>query len=501
MRDKEMRPQTNESGFSTLMALVTLGCFACIVVAFAESMTVISKTHRDSASNAEINTFFSRIQKILGTQWSCTASLRGANYLEPIHLKDPANTEAVLAEEGASTGPFWSVSTIHLVNIAEVPGRPGVWQGDLDLQFEKSMRNQVGSPFISRMVLNILFDANSDGVISGCYPSPGSQAQASAACKVLGGIWNSDRSFGSQCTIAAMPAPVPTATPAPTQTPAPAPTIAANDPGQPGQAPPLGESPPSGGAPSDPAPTPTPTPTASAPSGICFDTGAGIVALPSSHMTMSGNGSVVSGVYLMNGAQLSLSGNAQVQGTLFKGTGTNVSKSGNVSIDHVSTADFSTLDQSISSFAATQTALASSVQLSKIDDSTTLNGNGHKNVVLISGDVNLTGNRALTLSGSPSDVFVINVVGKITVSGNATIVLTGGVLAKNVIFNNIGIGNEMVLAGNGAISGTFMALQRGVQVSGNGHLNGAVVAGGGINTKITISGNGLAMTPEPFCMN
>jgi hypothetical protein len=445
------------------MALTIVACIVCALAAFSNSLTLSARVQRDTISNTEISASYLRLQRIISTQWSCTASLQGANYLQDLALLDPVAPSTVLAQDGISSGPFWHFDSVKMINVQAVAGRPGILSGDLEIRYAKSMSQQTGSPFVTRTIPGVVFDADSNGAIHQCYPSPTSQAQASAACQVLGGTWTAANTYGSQCVV----------------------SHGNNNSNGNGNGSSSGGVQAAGIAPSP---------------GICSDTNAGIIALPNSHVAINGNGTVQTAIYMMNGSDMTLSGNANVQGTVFEGTSTTVSKDKKATLNQVTSGDLSSLSQTITAFAAAETALPSNSQLASISSSMTLTGSGGMNVIQVTGDINLTGGSTLTLSGSTTDIFVINVLGKITVAGNGAILVTGGVPAKNVIFNNIGTGNEIVLSGNGAVAGTFLATQRGAQVSGNGQMQGAIIAGGGLNTKLTVTGNGIALLPSPFCL-
>lgn len=518
--------------------LAFLASITIIVYASLDSFALTAKTQRDAETNAEINLAVARVQKIVETQWSCTASLSGAVYLEQnaMIIKDPIDQTHVLATEQMGSGNFWKISKLRMSDVHEEPGRPGVLNGTLDFEFTKTMTVQVGTPKIHRTIKNILFSATPDGTISQCYPGTASVTLANAACQAVGGVWNASQSFGSQCELPKkMPTPIQTVTndtsvstdvltqpaaassPAPIgstssgggSTPSPTPTVTTQvvaevsptptPTAQPSALPSTQPSPtPSPSASPSPLATASPKPQA-APKGVCMSGKAAFIALPNSKISMTGNGTSASEVYLLEQAKLSLTGNASIQGDLHLGSGCGYTQSGNATVSSVKEEDLGSIYSDLTKFVAEQTALKPTQQYTAISGNTQITGKGKHNVVQINGDLILSGNNTLTLSGNSSDTFTVNVLGKITVSGNAAIKLAGGVTANNVLFNNLGQGNEIVLSGNGNVAGTFIALKRGAQISGNGVLEGAVVAGGGTNTRVSISGNGLATVPNPYC--
>jgi len=184
---------------------------------------------------------------------------------------------------------------------------------------------------------------------------------------------------------------------------------------------------------------------------------------------------------------------AQINGTVFLNTG--VPQQGNI----VPTGGFVTTDlsQAISDAnneAATLAALSPTQSLGTLGKNVTLTGNGGTNVVNVSG-IKMT-NGTLTLSGSASDIFIINDSGKFS-SSNSSIVLTGGVTANHVLFN---VGGDVSITGGGGndFFGTILAPSSNVSVHDK-TLTGEII---GLNISDT-SGfkvNGTTAVPGPSPM-
>ena len=100
------------------------------------------------------------------------------------------------------------------------------------------------------------------------------------------------------------------------------------------------------------------------------------------------------------------------------------------------------------------------------------------NVVNI-GTVSLSGWNYLTLTGGPDDYFILNIQNSMTYTGNAGMVLLGGIPWDHVIVNTLPGSTEVKLAGDVAgYFGTFLAVQdtNTVRLNGNAMLLGAVAA-------------------------
>ena len=121
-----------------------------------------------------------------------------------------------------------------------------------------------------------------------------------------------------------------------------------------------------------------------------------------------------------------------------------------------------------------------------IATSTTINATvPGENVVNLLLGINLGNGTTLTLNGSASQSFVINIpAGGITL-GSASILLTGGLTPANVIFNVTGGQNVSLNGAGGVINGIVMDLAGMVSLTNNNTIFGEVISG----TSISMSNN------------
>src|SRR6185437_14374876 len=85
--------------------------------------------------------------------------------------------------------------------------------------------------------------------------------------------------------------------------------------------------------------------------------------------------------------------------------------------------------------AASQAAAQTPTQtFDSISKATTIIGNGGVNVIAVNGNIT----NSLILSGSASDVFIVNVTGTVNLTGNATLGIGGEVTADHVLYNFTG---------------------------------------------------------------
>lgn len=123
----------------------------------------------------------------------------------------------------------------------------------------------------------------------------------------------------------------------------------------------------------------------------------------------------------------------------------------------------------------------------------TLVGNGGLNVISLT-DVKLHGDGLLTLQGSASDFFVLNLTGTYSQSSKSNVALAGGLLAENVLWNFIGSGNGANIGTgmNGVTYGTFLAPDRDFSITDT-VLYGSIISAG----HLAIGSKALVVQPVP----
>jgi choice-of-anchor A domain-containing protein len=91
-------------------------------------------------------------------------------------------------------------------------------------------------------------------------------------------------------------------------------------------------------------------------------------------------------------------------------------------------------------------------------------------------DFIIKGSGILTLQGTATTNFIINVTNQFSLKNNATIALSGGVDWDNVLFNVHGSGKKVSITGHARLGGIVMATQRVAKVSGYARIDGEVIA-------------------------
>jgi hypothetical protein len=201
------------------------------------------------------------------------------------------------------------------------------------------------------------------------------------------------------------------------------------------------------------------------------------------NISLSGSATIHGDLYWRTPGTLKLSGNAQITGTRHNDAASNLILDNGVSEANLTSTHAASFTSS--SFYAGLTNITSSMTLTAQHDrpgnSTVLNLNS---IVL--------GNQStLTLSGTATDVFILNVSNQFSLTSQSKIVLTGGLSWGDVLFNIKGNGSDITLDGQSTLNGILMANKRTVSLTG-----GSLVAGEVIANKIKLSGSSRIVNPS-----
>lgn len=120
--------------------------------------------------------------------------------------------------------------------------------------------------------------------------------------------------------------------------------------------------------------------------------------------------------------------------------------------------------------------------------SLTLNDTTGGNVVLHLTDFVLSGSAVLTLQGTATTTYIINVTNKFTLSGNSIVQLSG-VQSENVLFNVVGSG-DATMSSSAVENGIILATNRTMKMSGSATVYGQVIA-----NKVSMSGTSSVRRP------
>jgi hypothetical protein len=213
------------------------------------------------------------------------------------------------------------------------------------------------------------------------------------------------------------------------------------------------------------------------------------------NMTINGGAAVNGDVAASEGTHIDLGSGAKlgdtvgtgdvVSGKIYLDTISNPQNPATVKLDNqnpnsVATRDLSQAVKDAISANHFAAGLTATQNLGTLDVTSqfTIAGNGGLNVISLS-DVNLHGDGLLTLQGSASDFFVLNLTGSYTQKSKSSVQLAGGLLAQNVLWNFIGTGQGAQIATglNGVTYGTFLAPDRDFTITDT-ILYGSVISAG-----------------------
>ncbi|MGH7135890.1 MAG: beta strand repeat-containing protein, partial [Pirellulales bacterium] len=200
------------------------------------------------------------------------------------------------------------------------------------------------------------------------------------------------------------------------------------------------------------------------------------IAISGSNTTINGNlGLGPNGT--QNFSTGTINGNYDVDPTADNTHTNSVAVAASTSVTDLSgaVADAETASTAIAGMTATQS-------LGAITGSSTITGDGGVNVIDVS-SISLSGTSSLNLSGGPNDVFYINDPGDFVMTDSSTIGGVG-VTPSQVIFNITGSGNAVSFSGSSVGGGTFLAIEREIDVAG-AIVNGAMIGGENANVSLT----------------
>ena len=204
---------------------------------------------------------------------------------------------------------------------------------------------------------------------------------------------------------------------------------------------------------------------------------------------MAGNGVLTLSNASINGSVYNVSGN----GPVLSGT-TYISNSGTAgpTVNATYLNNAATSAGLASTNAAGMTATIATPTIAYNDGvNHTINATGAITVLKLQ-DLILSGlNTVLTLNGTASQNFVVNVSRYMTLSANAQIQLSGGLGVNNVLFNVTNANTyDVTLSGASVVNGIILAPSRNVKLTGASVVNGEVIGKG-----VSLSGRSKVINP------
>jgi choice-of-anchor A domain-containing protein len=116
-------------------------------------------------------------------------------------------------------------------------------------------------------------------------------------------------------------------------------------------------------------------------------------------------------------------------------------------------------------------ALPATQTFGSITSNTTIVGTSGLNVIKINGNISAS----ITLSGTASSVFVVNVTGNYSYWSTANLSLAGGVTANHVLYNFIGASGTVETRPGVTVNGTLLGVHYKFDIAGT--FNGEIIGG------------------------
>lgn len=202
----------------------------------------------------------------------------------------------------------------------------------------------------------------------------------------------------------------------------------------------------------------------------------------SGNITMTGDATIHGNLYYRSNGTLKMSGNSVI-------TGSRIHNQDSVLDNGVTEAiNTSNYYNSLPANYPGYTTGSTSINITG-KTNLTLTGAPGQTVVLKLQDFNITSG-TLTLQGTASTNFVLNISRQFSMSDHSQIILSGGVTWDNVLFNIRGTGSTVTMSGQSTLRGVLMANNRTVDMSG-----GSLVLGSVIADKIKLSGGAQINRP------
>lgn len=233
-----------------------------------------------------------------------------------------------------------------------------------------------------------------------------------------------------------------------------------------------------------------------------FSLGGGINSTDTFADQFSGNTDIFGNVGIAGDGNLTMSGGATIHGDLYYYSTGTLKKNGNAMVVGATYHDTTTggpVDTRLN--AGINAAMITATNAFALGPTPTgsINLSDHQNMtIMATGPVtvlslqnfSLSGGSTLTLQGTATQNFVLNVSSQFSLTGSSKIVLSGGVAWDCVLFNVRNNGSDVTVSGQSILNGVLMANNRTASLSGGSTVNGEVIA-----NKITLSGSSVIVHP------
>lgn len=197
-----MKTIKNERGQSLISVMVAMGIAGLLAMLLADLNTVMVRNNLTAMANSDILAYVNQLRSNIQYTTNSTSALQGQSMagLETV-LKD-AVTGAVIAGPNYQQRPSdaWRVKYLRFDNVVSVPSQVNLFRGTLTAVFTLDNTRVIGVSVRTKIIGDV-FCTVIGGVIQTCYGSTDLITMAQSNCAALGGTWDTEKAFGSQCEI------------------------------------------------------------------------------------------------------------------------------------------------------------------------------------------------------------------------------------------------------------------------------------------------------------
>ena len=214
----------------------------------------------------------------------------------------------------------------------------------------------------------------------------------------------------------------------------------------------------------------------------------GNIGVAANSITISGTTKVEGTAYIKTGGLLRRSGTASVRGGVVQNAGNDLLMNSVKNDAIAASAQANALMADLAGGSITGTGYSTSV-VNSTGGAGFLSAPAGAHVVLKLSDFVLNGGATLTITGDQYTTYIIDVQSNFSILGGS-VVLTGGLLGENVLFNIAGTSPLVSLGAGAQLSGYILAPGRTVNLNGGASVGSSTSSGSIIAGAINISGGG-----------
>jgi hypothetical protein len=195
----------NSKGQSLVGIMISLAIFSIMSVSIFQINANMVKSNMTFQANSDMQTYVNQLRGDVQYSTNATASVGGQDVTQPIQFKDPL-TGLVIAAPGYKQQPSnaWQVNSVSFSNVVSIPSQSNYYRATLSISFTVDNTRVYGSSGKTSIIGDVYCTIVSN-IIQFCYGSTDLMTMAQSNCTALGGSWNANLAYGSQCVFPVNP--------------------------------------------------------------------------------------------------------------------------------------------------------------------------------------------------------------------------------------------------------------------------------------------------------